>query len=292
MESEEIRMSLVKPVFARFFGEAFFDKSAQLAYYLMLSLFPFLLFVVGLVSFLPFTSGEVLDLIRPFAPAETYDLIRQNIAGIFDKGGLKLASISFVAAFWLASMSVQSLVRSLNDALEVTRKVPFWRGLLQDFGFTIGMMFILPFSLVVPVAEKLARRFISHFALVADIAADYSSIWFVFRWGLGSLFLFLFFVLLYRILPSVSLTIRQVLPGAFFATIAWQVVSEVFSYYAEFGSYDRLYGQLAGIIVLMTWFYLSSVVLMLGGLMNAERMRQKKEAKIMKPEKIKKETVR
>ena len=285
-------MSLLKPVFARFFGEAFFDKSAQLAYYLMLSLFPFLLFVVGLVSFLPFTSGDVLDLIRPFAPAETYDLIRKNVVGIFDNGGLKLASISFLAAFWLASMSVQSLVRSLNDALEVTRKVPFWRGLLQDFGFTVGMMIILPMSLLVPVAEKLTRRFITHFAIVNDVVTNYSWIWFLFRWGLGSLFLLVFFILLYRVLPSVRLTVRQVLPGALFVTIAWQAVSEFFSYYAEFGSYDRLYGQLAGIIVLMTWFYLSSVVLMLGGLMNAERMRQKKEAKVLKPEKIKQETVR
>ncbi|WP_214855572.1 YihY/virulence factor BrkB family protein [Exiguobacterium sp. s166] len=285
-------MSLLKPVFARFFGEAFFDKSAQLAYYLMLSLFPFLLFVVGLVSFLPFTSGDVLDLIRPFAPAETYELIRKNVVGIFDDRGLKLASISFLAAFWLASMSVQSLVRSLNDALEVTRKVPFWRGLLQDFGFTVGMMVILPMSLLVPVAEKLTRRFITHFAIVNDVVTNYSWIWFLFRWGLGSLFLLVFFILLYRVLPSVRLTVRQVLPGALFATIAWQAVSEFFSYYAEFGSYDRLYGQLAGIIVLMTWFYLSSVVLMLGGLMNAERMRQKKEAKVLKPEKIKQETVR
>jgi len=285
-------MSLLKPVFARFFGEAFFDKSAQLAYYLMLSLFPFLLFVVGLVSFLPFTSGDVLDLIRPFAPAETYDLIRKNVVGIFDDGGLKLASISFLAAFWLASMSVQSLVRSLNDALEVTRKVPFWRGLLQDFGFTVGMMIILPMSLLVPVAEKLTRRFITHFAIVNDFVSNYSWVWFLFRWGLGSLFLLVFFLLLYRVLPSVRLTVRQVFPGALFATIAWQAVSEFFSYYAEFGSYDRLYGQLAGIIVLMTWFYLSSVVLMLGGLMNAERMRQKKEAKVLKPEKIKQKTVR
>ncbi|AHA28665.1 hypothetical protein ASF99_12520 [Exiguobacterium sp. Leaf187] len=285
-------MSLIKPVFARFFGEAFFDKSAQLAYYLMLSLFPFLLFVVGIVSFLPFTSDNVLDLIRPFAPAETYDLIQRNVVGIFDQGGFKLASISFLAAFWLASMSVQSLVRSLNDALEVTRKAPFWRGLLQDFAFTIGMMIILPISLIVPISEKLTRRFINHFAIVADFVTNYSWIWFLFRWGLGTLFLLVFFILLYRILPSVRLTVRQVLPGAIFATIAWQVVSEFFSYYAEFGSYDRLYGQLAGIIVLMTWFYLSAVVLMLGGLMNAERMRQKKEAKIMKPQKIKEESVR
>lgn len=280
-------MSLIKPVFARFFNEQFFDKSAQLAYYLMLSMFPFLLFVVELVSFLPYSSEDVLRLIRPFAPAETYALIEEGIITVFDKEGLSLASLSFVAAFWLASMSVQSLVRSLNDALEVVRKAPFWRGLLQDFAFTLGLMVILPLSLLVPVSEKLARRFVAHFSLIADTVAQVSNIWFIFRWGLGSLFLLLFFILLYRILPSVRLTIRQVMPGALFATVAWQGVSELFSYYAEFGSYDRIYGQLGGIIVLMTWFYLSAVVLMLGGLLNAERMRQKHEQKVLKPEKVK-----
>lgn len=101
-------------------------------------------------------------------------------------------------------------------------------------------------------------------------------IWPAAQWGIGSLFLFIFFIAFYKILPNERQTLRFVLPGALFAALGWQIVSWLFGTYASAFSYTRLYGQLSGIIVLVLWFYLTAVVILLGGLLNAEKARRRK----------------
>jgi membrane protein len=95
-------------------------------------------------------------------------------------------------------------------------------------------------------------------------------IWPTVKWGLGSVFLFSFFLLFYKIVPNERLTFREVWSGALFSAIGWQVVSLLFADYVSNVNYTRLYGQLAGIIVLVLWFYLTAVVILLSGLLIAE----------------------
>lgn len=258
----------IKQILHRFFAERFYDQSAQMAYYFMLSLFPFFIFVFSLIGFLPVNLEDILLTIKPFAPHATYDIISSTLENILAKGRSRWLSFGLIAAaFWLASMAVQSLVRSLNKAYDIRRKHSFFlQGIISDLLLTFGFMIVLSLSLLVPIIEDIVSTYVLPRMQIQDLWFD---LWFVVKWGIGTFFLYLFFIVLYKVVPSISLPWRKVFPGAIFATIGWQIVSIGFAKYVGISSYSLFYGQLGNIIVLMVWFYLTAVVLLLGGLINA-----------------------
>ncbi|MDG5473430.1 YihY/virulence factor BrkB family protein [Jeotgalibacillus sp. ET6] len=256
----------------RFFKEGFYDQSAQTAYYFMLSIFPFLFMVMSIASFFPIRSDELIAVIQPYAPPSTYDLIESNLSSILDSGQGQILSISAISTFWLSSMAIQSLVRSLNDTYQIKREKHFLKGLFSDFFLTVGLIFVLPLTILIPILEKFVRRLAEN---AVWLQVDWLSLWGPIRWGLGSLILFLFFWLLYRYLPSRKLGWKSVIPGALFVTIGWQGISEAFSLYVGYGNYTQLYGQLGSVIVLLVWFYLTAFILLFGGLLNAYSIEHK-----------------
>lgn len=262
-------MKIAKRVFVRFFAERFFDEAAQTAYYLLLSVFPFLLFILSLISFFPVDAQQILDFLRPFAPGDSFALIEDNVTNILaaDKG--RVLSLSLISAFWISSMAVQALARALNEANGIKSKLPYWKGLLRDLGVTLLFMTLVPLSLFLPFIESGLHWVVSRSGTVDDWQG-WIYIWPTVKWGLGSVFLFSFFLLFYKIVPNERLTFREVWSGALFSAIGWQVVSLLFADYVSNVNYTRLYGQLAGIIVLVLWFYLTAVVILLSGLLIAE----------------------
>lgn len=262
-------MKIAKRVFVRFFAERFFDEAAQTAYYLLLSVFPFLLFILSLISFFPVDAQQILDFLRPFAPGDSFALIEDNVTNILaaDKG--RVLSLSLIAAFWISSMAVQALARALNEANGIKSKLPYWKGLIRDLGVTLLFMTLVPLSLFLPFIESGLHWVVSR-AGTLDDWQGWIYIWPTVKWGLGSVFLFSFFLLFYKIVPNERLTFREVWSGALFSAIGWQVVSLLFADYVSNVNYTRLYGQLAGIIVLVLWFYLTAVVILLSGLLIAE----------------------
>lgn len=262
-------MKLVTRIFMRFFSERFFDEAAQTAYYLLLSVFPFLLFILSLISFFPVDEQQILNFLRPFAPGESFNLIEDNVTNILtaDKG--RVLSLSLLAAFWVSSMAVQALARALNEANGIKSTLPYWKGLLRDLGITLLFMTLIPLSLFLPFIESGLHWVVSKAGTI-DHWQGWIYIWPAVKWGLGSVFLFLFFLLFYKIVPNKRLTFRDVWPGALLSAVGWQVVSILFSDYVANVNYKRLYGQLSGIIVLVLWFYLTTVVILLSGLLIAE----------------------
>ncbi|MCJ7841521.1 YihY/virulence factor BrkB family protein [Lederbergia sp. NSJ-179] len=260
-------MNIVLSLLKRFFLERFHDQSALMAYYFMLAIFPFLVFSFAIISFFPVHSEDVLTVLEPYIPKGSFTLIKDNIMGIIGRRQTKLASFSLLAAFWIASMAVQALVRSMNDAYRVVRQETFFLALGKDLILTAGLMITLTFSLLIPIGEEISRVF-----LIAHVhfPPSFYHWWAVIKWGTGSIYLFFFFLLLYKIVPSSKVTFRHALPGAVFSTIGWQTVTIGFSSYVTyFASYTRLYGYMANIIVLMIWFYFTAAVLLIGGLLNA-----------------------
>src|SRR6185437_2936496 len=120
-------MTTIKNVVVRFFKERFFDQAAQTAYYLLLSMFPFLIFILSLLSFFPVNEEMLLTFPRPFAPEQSFTIIEDNVHLILNKGQGKVVYVSLIVAFWISSMAVQSLARSLDLANDYVRRYPFWK---------------------------------------------------------------------------------------------------------------------------------------------------------------------
>lgn len=148
-----------KTVAARFFTERFFDQAAQTAYYFLLSFVPFIIFLFSLLSFFPIDTNNLLIFIEPFTPKSAYDVIEKSIETV-NNSGKKVLSFSLLATFWLASMAIQSLVRSLNDAYHIQRKQTFLRGLINDLILTFGFMVVVAISLFVPIIEEVIRHLV------------------------------------------------------------------------------------------------------------------------------------
>ncbi|GKV66534.1 MULTISPECIES: YihY/virulence factor BrkB family protein [Sporosarcina] len=259
----------------RFFNERFFDQAAQNAYYLLLSVLPFLLVVLSLVQFLPVQEASILALLRPFVPEESFQLIEQSVQSVIYKSHGKVLVISVLAALWTSSVAVQSFARSLDMANEKRLKQPFWLTFIRNIGVTILFMLVVPMSLFLPLIEKLLHRVIAYYD-VLDAWQGWLYIWPNIKWGLGTIFLLIFFLLFYQLVPTGKMKWKEVLPGALFSAFGWQLVSLLFGDYVARVDYSRLYGQLAGIIMLVLWFYLTAVIIILSGLLNAEWKRRRR----------------
>ena len=143
-------MTVIKSVMIRFFKERFFDQAAQTAYYLLLSMFPFFIFILSLLSFFPVNEGMLLTFLRPFAPEQAFRIIEYNVHAILNKGHGKVLYMSLIVAFWISSMAVQSLARSLDLANGHVRCYAFWKVLIRDLGVTLLFMLVIPLSLFLP----------------------------------------------------------------------------------------------------------------------------------------------
>jgi membrane protein len=262
-------MRIIQNVVSRFFKERFFDQAAQTAYYLLLSMFPFLIFIFSLLSLFPVNEEMILMFLRPFTPDEAFVIIERNVRMVLNKGQGKVLYTSLAAAFWISSMAVQSLARSLDLANGYVRRYAFWKVLLRDLRVTLVFMLVIPLSLFLPIIEKALYRVVTYYDTIEQWQG-WLYVWPNVKWGLGTLFLFLFFLLFYKVVPTGKMTLKEVLPGATFSALGWQLFSLVFGDYVSSVDYTLLYGQLSGIILLVLWFYLSAVIILFSGLLNAE----------------------
>ncbi|WP_257351519.1 YihY/virulence factor BrkB family protein [Pseudalkalibacillus decolorationis] len=248
----------------RFLKLRVYDLSAQMAYYFLMSIFPFLLVIYSLLPYLPLKEDYMLELVKPFAPKGTYHLIENTLSYTLVNQKKNLLSFSLVITLWLSSMGFQCIKRILNDAYAIQGKENVLKQVIEGLLLTIGFMIAILISVVVPVFERVMRHYLGGVFSIER----FQNLWIFIQWGIGSLFIVSFFIGLYYFAPNIKLRIVNVLPGAIFSTIGWQIVSLGFASYVSQNNYSAVYGQLGSIVVLMLWFYLSAMIIIIGGLLN------------------------
>ncbi|MCA1060044.1 YihY/virulence factor BrkB family protein [Rossellomorea aquimaris] len=241
--------------------------AAQIAYYFLLSLFPLLIFIVTLLPYLPVEQGDILGVVRDFAPGETMSMIEETLQDVMSNRNSGLLSISIIATIWSASNGMNAIVKSLNRAYEVEETRSFIATRLMSILLTFAMILVFVIALLLPVFGKQIGLFLfSQFGF----SDQFLAIWNGIRWAISPIILFIIFVGLYYFAPSKRIKCLSAFPGAIFATLGWVLVSLAFSYYVgSFGNYSATYGSIGGIIVLMIWFYLTGIIIMIGGEINA-----------------------
>ncbi|KGX92987.1 ribonuclease yfkH [Pontibacillus halophilus JSM 076056 = DSM 19796] len=265
--SEAVRF--VKELIKRFSDHEVAGLSAQLAYFFLLSLFPFMIFLFALVGYLPITQEEVLAYVRAYTPSDTLELVTSNLP----EAGGGLLSVGIIGTLWSASNGINAVMRAFNHAYEVDENRPFLLSRFIAIFLTIAMFIVMIVALLLPVFGKVIGSTLSSYFGVSD---EFIAVWEALRWLTS--FLLIFFVLssLYILAPNHRVHLRQALVGAVFATVAWQVVSLLFSFYvANFANYSSTYGSLGGIIILMIWFYLTGMIVLIGGEINAMLRKRK-----------------
>ncbi|MBM7645189.1 membrane protein [Scopulibacillus daqui] len=255
-----------KQVIKRFNDDGAIDIAATLAYFFLLSLFPLLIFFFTIIPYLGLSEEQVLPFLAHYVPDDAMKIIKTSITHVFDKNS-GLLSFSIIATLWSASNAVNAIIRAMNKAYEVeeNRSFVIIRGLA--IMLTLAMIIVIVTALAVNVFGPTVIKYIFHYFGLSDA---FLRIWSLVSYLISFLIIIVVFACLYYFGPNKRQKVNDVILGAVIAAVGWQVVSYGFSYYVDrFGQYSATYGTLGGIIVLMLWFYITALIIVLGGEINA-----------------------
>ena len=242
--------------------------AAQLAYYFFLSLFPALLIVVALTSFFPSNVlGNILDWLGVFTPPEVLQIVRNQIQEIARSGHGGLITFGLLGALWSSSSAMSAIIDTLNRAYRVNEARPWWKIQLLAIILTVVMsvFVVVSFTLVVSgpeIAQTIAAR--------VGLGPIFAWAWMILQWPVVFLLISVAFGLVYFLAPDAEQRWPWIMPGSRFATILWLLISLGFRFYVvQFGQFNKTYGTIGAVIVVLMWFYLSGLVLLIGAELNA-----------------------
>jgi membrane protein len=259
------------------FGEVqLSDRAAALAYFGFLSLFPALIVAVAALALLgsyPETYEAIIDALREAAPGSAVDAIDGALRDVLQGGGATgLLGIGLVFSFLTASGATGAAIRSLEDINGTRESATFVRSNLTRLWLTLVLMllFLLAFAALV-----LAGPLFGSIAEAAGLGDAGRTAVSVARYPAGVCAVLGATLLLYTRAPAgAPRLLVDHLPGAVFAGLLWAIASAGFSLYvSQFGSYDKTYGSLGAVIVLLIWIYVSGLALLLGALLNQQLLR-------------------
>lgn len=276
--AEEKWFIFLKQLLFRYDDDGVSEMGAQLTYYLILSIFPFLIFFLSLLKFTPLADAGVLERLLAVLPGDTQEILFDIISGIMENGNIALLSFGAVGALWSSSKGILSIIKSVNRAYDLEEDRPFFklRALSVIFTLALYLVLIVAFSILIFGEVLFNLVFISYTwpSLV---------IWKILKILIPLLFMGLMLSLLYKFAPSVKDGVKvkflESLPGGVFSSLGIIIFSAIFSIYVNnFGNYSKSYGSIGGLIVLLIWLYAISIVIVLGAEVNATLISIKNES--------------
>lgn len=266
--------AVLKNIFFRINDDDVLALAAQLAYSLVLSLFPFLIFLLTLVGYSNVKAEDVIIGLSKLLPREAFSLVEKTIIDLTVNKSMGLLSIGLLIALWAASSGFSAIIKGLNKAYDEKEKRSFLKVSILCFFFALALALIILISVVLFVFGEVNGKILSN----SLGFKNFFIIWNALRYILALVIMTFIFMLLYKYTPSRRLRIKEVLPGSIFTTVAFILTSLLFSFYVNnFANYSKLYGSIGAVIMLMTWVYLLSLILLLGGELNASIIYEKKK---------------
>lgn len=260
------RLAVVSDSVRRFVKMQGVETAATLAYYALFSLFPLMLFLAAVTSFLMENSEQAYSQTLLFfgsALPVSFSLVQTNMREIFEIRG-QIGAIGLVGALWSASSFFTTLARSVNRAWPTVRLRNVVSGRLVGFAM-VGVLFLLMlFSLLSSAFVNLVPSLLD--TLGAERRALFSPLWRMILQIVPLFFSFLMFVALYRYVPNRHVCWEAVIKGAFITAAAWESAKIVFGYYlgSGFFNYEFLYGSIGAVMALMVWIYASCLIALFG----------------------------
>lgn len=248
--------------------------AAQLSYYFLLAFFPFVIFLSALIGFIPLNPGllnRILAELNLFLPERTYTLVRAIALQLVNAEDAGVLSIGILLALWFASLGFTGMVGLLNRAYDVEETRPYYKVLGICVGVTILVsLFVILSSVLLFFGDALIEFAFKHIHL-APFEGPIRGLYWLVRWVLIFLFFNVGIQIVYFALPTRRLPWKTISAGSALATLGWIFGSRGFALYVNhYANYQKFYGSLSALVVLMIWFYISSFVLLVGGEIDSE----------------------
>ncbi|HET7583631.1 MAG TPA: YihY/virulence factor BrkB family protein [Gemmatimonadaceae bacterium] len=251
-------------------NDGILSLAAQTAYYFFFSLFPLLLFAAPLLSLFgngPSTVTWLMQQLGAVVPPDAMQLVRGVVEDVvLSPNAPGLMSVGALLAAWAGSNVFTALIDALNRAYDVDEGRPWWKKRLVALAAVLatGILMLIT-STVMLAGPEIADWLARHTALAAP------ALWRVIQYTLAFLLLVAALWLVYFFLPAQRQDGKQVVIGALVAAVLWVIVTLGFRFYvSHFGSYNKTYGTIGGVIILLTWMYLTMLVVLAGGELNSE----------------------
>ncbi|WP_344850951.1 YihY/virulence factor BrkB family protein [Pedobacter jeongneungensis] len=260
------------------------NKSSSLAYSFMLAIFPGIIFLFTLIPFIPIKGfqDQLLNLIQLVLPHNAFDAFETTLKDIIKKQNTGLLSFGFLSALFFATNGVKNLMKAFNKSSLIIET----RGWLKQRLIALILTVIICFSIIICISamalgEVLLNKINDELHL-KDSFLVYT-IKFT-RWALLAILYFITISILYRYGPSHTKKWRLFSAGSWLATILAFLTIWGFSFYINhFASYNKVYGSIGTLIVVMIWLYLNSLILLIGFELNASVDVSKRSVKIIRP---------
>ncbi len=246
--------------------------AAEMAYNAMLALFPSilaLLTAIGLLGISQKTFQELAVQVSQVAPQDALTLIQNFVGEIGHQRNQGLFSVSFIVALWAASSALSAAMNALDQIYQVppSRTRPFWKAKLVSLGLTVGTIQLLIFASLLIFISDFFVQVVAHKS--GMLQPGLLALWRLLAWPVALGIIAIAFAFVYRYGPSRWPAGTPILPGAILAAVFWAILSGLFRFYvSHFGSYNRAYGAIGAVIVLLLWLYLSSLMMLIGAQLN------------------------
>ena len=277
---------VLKRTFTEFQDDNLTDWAAALTYYGVLSIFPALIVLVSVLGLIGTSATQpLLDNLGSVAPGPAKDIFTDAIKNLQGSSGASgvFFVIGLLGAIWAASGYVSAFMRASNAIYDIEEGRPIWKTLPVRVGLTVLLMVLTAISAVaVTLSGGLAQE-VGGLVGVGDTAVQ---VWNIAKWPVLILFVSFMFAVLYWAAPNVKQAgFKWLSPGSVLAVIGWIIASVAFAFYvANFGSYNKTYGALAGPVIFLVWLWISNIMILLGAEFNAELERGRRIEEGMRPE--------
>nr|WP_244883418.1 YihY/virulence factor BrkB family protein [Streptomyces zhihengii] len=269
--------AVLKRTLKEFKKDELTDRAAGLTYYAILALFPALLVLISLLGIAgESTTQSVLDNIQKLAPGAARDVLTNAVTQLQGSAGVGsiLAIVGLLGALWSASGYVAAFIRASNAVYDLPEGRPVWKVLPIRVGLTLLLLILAcATALMVVLSGGLARELGSALG-IGDTAL---TVWSIAKWPVLVLLVALMLAILYWVAPNAKgRGFKFVTLGSLLALVIWMVASAGFALYvANFGSYNKTYGTLAGVIIFLVWLWITNLAILLGLEFDAEMDRER-----------------
>ncbi|BBF44104.1 ribonuclease BN [Lachnospiraceae bacterium KM106-2] len=253
---------LIKTSLAKFRDDFVGVFSAQAAFFIILSFFPFLMCLLTLLQYLPIGESFLMQTITDIMPSALHSFIIMIISEIYDNAGGTIISVTVITAMWSASKGFLAIVRGLNKIYDINETRNYFKlrfiSAIYTFIFAILIMITLGFLVF---GNRLYIWVVNAVPLLEDLALLIISLR-----TIGSLFILIgFFLLLYIFIPNRKTKFFAELPGAILSATGWLLFSYLYSFYIDnMSNMSATYGSLTAIVLLMLWLYFCMYILFIG----------------------------
>jgi membrane protein len=240
-------------------------RASSIAFSFILAFFPALIFLFTLIPYVPVPHfhGKLLSLIHEVTPADTYSVIRSTIEDIVNRPRGGLLSLGFILTLYFATNGISSITQAFNDTYHTIEK----RSFLRRFFVSVMLVIVLSLILIIAISLLTAGSSVLHFMVVSGILKKKLTyiILDVLRWIIITAMFFFAVSFLYYYAPAKKMRFRFISAGSVLSTFLYLITSLGFNYYiSHFSRYNKIYGSIGTLMLIMFWIYFNSVILLIG----------------------------